>query len=51
MTVTRHHRRRSYRTVRLPLRSPFNVHLQRKVDVEADVMKVKVKRREGNGKR
>jgi hypothetical protein len=41
MTVTRHHRRRYYRTVRLPLRPPFNVRLQREGDV--DVVKMKLK--------
>lgn len=41
MTVTRHHRRRSYRTVRLPLRPPSNVRLQREGDV--DVVKMKLK--------
>jgi hypothetical protein len=42
MTVTRHHRRRRpYRTVSLPLRPPFNVHLQREGDV--DVVKMKLK--------
>jgi hypothetical protein len=48
MTVTRHHRRRPYRTVSLPLRPPSNVHLQREGDV--DVVKVKVKVKEDEDK-